>query len=56
MTEFKRCKCGYNFIVYLVGSGSALKYVFIDGHSGDYHLVESCPGCQEILDYSTLEG
>ena len=56
ITEFKRCKCGYSVLVYIMSNKSALKYVFIDGHSGNYEQVDTCPGCQEKLDYVMLEG
>lgn len=51
-TEFKQCKCGYNILVYK----NRKIYVFIDGHSGNYEQVDSCPGCHDRLEYLTLEG
>lgn len=53
ITEFKRCRCGYSILV--LSSGKKY-YIFIDGHSGNYEQVDSCPGCKDALDYLTLEG
>jgi hypothetical protein len=56
ITEFKRCKCGYSILVYIMGRKSALKYIFIDGMSGNYEQVDTCPGCHDQIDYIMLEG
>lgn len=56
ITEFKRCRCGYSILVYLTKNKSGMHYFFIDGHSGNYDQVDTCPGCQDRLDYLTLEG
>ena len=55
-TEFRRCKCGYNLLVYVIKRATALNYIFIDGHSGNYEQVDTCPGCHDVLYYNTLEG
>lgn len=58
ITEFKRCRCGYDIIVYLINyeSGKPPQFHFFDGHSGNYEQTYVCPGCHDRLDYIILEG
>jgi hypothetical protein len=58
-TEFRRCKCGYNVLVYLETANfrNAYKdvYTFFDGQSGNHEVIYTCPNCYEVLNYSILE-
>ena len=57
ITEFRQCRCGYSIMVYPVKRADGeLHFHFFDGHSGNYEQLAECPGCQDRLDYITLEG
>ena len=58
ISQFRKCRCGYSIIVYIVESvhDEPLYYHYFDGHSGDYKQVFVCPGCHDRLNYETLEG
>ena len=58
ISEFRRCKCGYIVLVYMIENhhNKPPHYHFFDGHSGNYQQCFICPGCKERLNYMTLEG
>jgi hypothetical protein len=58
-TEFRRCKCGHELIVYMLTPEPEYKpnmYRYFDRNSDDYTQVFVCPECHDRLDYRTLEG
>jgi len=58
VAEFKKCRCGYILIVYVLSYESEKPpyYHYFDGHSGNYKQCYVCPGCKDRLNYMNLEG
>ena len=59
ISEFKKCKCGYDIIMYTLKSEHGITpdmYRYFDGHSGNHEQIYVCPSCKDRLDYRTLLG
>ena len=57
-SEPRMCRCGYPILVYVISyeHNKPPECHYFDGLSGNYEQTHVCPGCQDRLDYITLEG